>query len=693
MLHLKHVDGLRAIAVLAVLVYHAAPSTLSGGFLGVDIFFVVSGFVVTASMMMHTSEGWITFVGGFYFRRMTRILPALLVTLLATAALWVLLIPRSWLSGQSERVALFAFAGLSNWALMDQSDAYFAPRAEFSPFTHTWSLGVEEQFYLVAPILIFLATRFRKVATLALAGLAALSFAGALATAGSDPTLSFYSIATRFWELAAGALWYLVLWDKRDGRQLDEGQTARLVRRWLASGVLLVTICYPRTQAHSVAWALVCVLGTLGLIGTPHLQRTQVSSWLTSKPAQWIGLRSYSLYLWHWPVFVFFRWTVGLDSVGTILVAALLSFLLAATSYRWIETPLRQSMRWKQAPVWVTNAALIALTASGALVAQLMFEHRQKLAVSKVERASVDWYAVHHDPTLPLEVCNNGGLRYSNIGRQLLIEHRPCTSTDTGQRGRSLFVVGDSHATAYLPMLHRLSRDEGVHVTVYQSPGCAYLDLGSPMGVDRPPECLVDARQALSDIMKKALPGDTVLLASLRLPRFGDQWNVDSDQAVLEMHFGSSKARSREAAIADAPTWITPMLKMGLRVVITAPLPIFRAPAFRCVDPWTRGNPICRHGLVESRANELTYRAPVMRTIEQLASRFDPEQFVVFDPFDALCPRMACSAIDQAGRPLFFDADHLSRWGNETLYPAFRRLWRSIHRHAGHTGGAMGESR
>lgn len=141
---LTHIDGLREVAVLAVLVYHARPNWLPGGCLGVDVFFAISGFVVTAAMARHAGESWRPFCAGFYRRRLARILPALLVVLVASALAWVLLIPRSWLSGQAERVGLYAFAGLSNWALVDQGDAYFAPRAEFNPFTHTWSLGVEE---------------------------------------------------------------------------------------------------------------------------------------------------------------------------------------------------------------------------------------------------------------------------------------------------------------------------------------------------------------------------------------------------------------------------------------------------------------------------------------------------------------------------------------------------------------------
>jgi peptidoglycan/LPS O-acetylase OafA/YrhL len=144
--YFPHVDGLRALAVLAVMAYHIHPALLRGGFAGVDVFFVISGFVVTASLASHRGESLSAFLGRFYARRLARIAPGLLVMLMATTAAYVLFVPRAWLSALTESVGQAAFWGFSNWILGTHSETYFAPRAEFNPYTHTWSLGVEEQF-------------------------------------------------------------------------------------------------------------------------------------------------------------------------------------------------------------------------------------------------------------------------------------------------------------------------------------------------------------------------------------------------------------------------------------------------------------------------------------------------------------------------------------------------------------------
>jgi len=144
------VDGLRAIAVLSVMIYHLNSAFLPGGFVGVDVFFVISGFVVTSSLVAGRSASLPAFVGEFYARRLARIVPALVLALVVSAFAATLFIPEAWLSSLSERTAQYAFFGLSNWVMQANSDFYFAPRAEFNPYVQTWSLGVEEQFYLIS---------------------------------------------------------------------------------------------------------------------------------------------------------------------------------------------------------------------------------------------------------------------------------------------------------------------------------------------------------------------------------------------------------------------------------------------------------------------------------------------------------------------------------------------------------------
>lgn len=674
--YLGHVDGLRAVAIVSVMAYHANARFLPGGFAGVDVFFAISGFVVTAALAAHQSESIGSFIGGFYHRRLTRILPALIVMLVAAALVWTLLIPPSWLSGQAERVAIAGFFGLSNWTLVDQSDAYFAPRAEFSPFTHTWSLGVEEQFYVVAPWVIFLVWHYQRQVLTLLVALAAGSLACAIAWTPSQSTLAFYSIASRYWELAAGSLWYLLVWHRSRSSFLI---SALPLLQAMGVAALAATLWRAPPQSTPFPWAIGAVLGTLVLIGSPRLVSSPAARLLGLRPMRWIGLRSYSLYLWHWPVVVLMRWTIGLDRAWHVAAAGIATLTVAELSFRWIEKPLRRSARWQRLPAWLTTGVLIGAAGLCAFTAQAMFDRRSEWGMSTVVRHATDWYADHHDPTLPPpQACaGRSGPNYHQLDRHLVIDHRPCAEPD-GRAPQQLFVLGDSHATAYLPMLHRLSIDESVYVEVHQIPGCAFLAMFGPMGINRPADCTTQPRVALADILLRARPGDVVFLPSLRLPRFGDQWGLLNSDDVLQEHFDAAMQQSRQAAVVDADQWLRPMLQHGLRVILEAPTPIFRAPAFRCVDAWLRHNPICASGLVEAREFEQRLREPVLRTEQQVVARQQSGRITVFDPFPSLCPGDRCSAVAPDGRPLFFDADHLSRWGNEVVYPSFREHWRAV---------------
>lgn len=685
MTHFPQIDGLRAVAVLAVIVFHAKPGWLPGGFAGVDIFFAISGFVVTAALAQHREQTLGSFIAGFYHRRLTRILPALLVVLLATSLVWVLLVPRAWLSQQAERVGLFAFAGLSNWALADQSDAYFAPRAEFNPFTHTWSLGVEEQFYLIAPWLIFLGLRARQLALTTMALLSGLSLAGALVLAAMQSPQAFYSIASRFWELAAGALWYFALWHGKTAPVQPFPDAALRVWQLAALALLGATLWLVSAGPLPSLWAMGAVGGSLLAIGTPRTAGSRFTTVLSSPWLRWIGLRSYSLYLWHWPIFVLMRWTVGLGTAKQIVLSIAATFIAAEVSYRWVERPLRVSARWHRAPAFVTIASFVCASAIAFLAAQEMFARRGEWSLSTVERHRIDWYALPVDPTLPAAPdCTGGELRYRPLGGQTLIEHLPCGKLQGPWRGQ-VFVLGDSHATSFLPIFNRLARDESVRVVVYPNAGCPYVPLYAPMGWSTGTRCVDLPRAALQDLYASAKPGDVVVLASLRLPRFADQWGGGDPAAVWAAHFSEAHAKLRDEAVADADAWIRPLLDRGLRVVITAPLPIFRSPAYRCADRWTKRNPVCKAGTSESRQRELEYRAPVMAAMTKVVANQHSDRISVFDPFNALCPGELCHAIQpEDKRPLFHDGDHLSRWGNQVVYPAFRAHWQCV------AGGQVG---
>jgi hypothetical protein len=234
---------------------------------------------------------------------------------------------------------------------------------------------------------------------------------------------------------------------------------------------------------------------------------------------------------------------------------------------------------------------------------------------------------------------------------------------------RRLFVVGDSHAGAYSPMFSLLSGQHNVEVRVYQQSGCAFANLLSPTT----PNCAPFVRATTKDIGQRALAGDLVFLPSLRMYRLSDQWGPFTATEIADITLSAHAITERRLAYDEAVDLIGEFTSKNLRVIIEAPKPVFRAPAFRCSDWFNARNPACLGGLTIGREELLEYRKPVMDSLAALSSAYP--NLVIWDPFPVLCSQSPCQAVTEAG-PLFFDGDHPSNLGNQLLYPHFMSLLR-----------------
>ncbi len=681
------IDGLRAVAVLSVMLYHLSNAWVPGGFVGVDIFFVISGFVVSASLATAPHDRFHRFVAFFYARRLARIGPALVLVLLTSALVATLLIPRAWLSGFNEKTALYAFFGLSNWVMQSNADTYFAPRAEFNPYTHTWSLGVEEQFYLVFPFLFFawVTLRDRKpgrtLATTLLAGLGIASFVACVYATRNVPANAFYSIFCRFWELAVGVLLYQ-LSERSPTRNSGAVAVALSALPWLGAAAIIVTFAYANAVAFPWFWAVPPVLGAACVIGGFHANTAHPLRQLLGHPAcVWIGKRSYSIYLWHWPVFVVLRWTVGLDDAVTRVAALAVSFALAAASYRWVELPIRHHAGlMKRAPI-VRIVALLAMIIVGWGVTKILFTQQKNLGLSTVSRHADDWYVTSQMPLALLPKAQyprrcETAMEYRSVAGGQVISYVATKCAEGAAKITQRFnVIGDSHATAYLPIFDQLSAETGIRINVYTFPGCGFLDLRLPMNVGRGPGCVEFTQAATQDIVNAAKAGDILFLAALRQARFTDQWAAFNETEVLTAVRNDLSKQWLQQARDEAPGLLQPFVAAGMTVLFDAPKPVFRSPAFRCADVFNATNPICRGGLTQSREALQTLRAPVVANLAAVAAQLP--QLHIWDPFPTLCPGETCSAMD-GERPLFFDGDHLSAYGNAKLYPEFRQVIQQI---------------
>ncbi|MET0937009.1 MAG: acyltransferase family protein [Luteibacter sp.] len=687
--YLPYVDGLRAIAVLAVVLYHLNPAWLPGGFAGVDIFFVISGFVVAASVGERERTSLPAFISYFLSRRMLRIAPALIVCLLVTGLAAAVLIPDAWLSESNQRTGQYAFFGFGNLMLARFGNNYFSPIAEYNPYTHTWSLGVEEQFYLLFPLLFWVWSfrgRWRIAVAAAFAVGGTWSFAHAIQMGAVDHAAAFYLLASRFWELAVGVMLYLGM--SLAGRRFDAVDP--LTPRWvlpvaaIAAAGLLVSLVTSIPDAFPAPGAVLPVLATAALLGLLHGRPMAfpLVRALTWHPMLRIGRLSYSLYLWHWPVFVLFRWTVGTGSIATRVVALAIAAILAILSWRYVETPVRRAPRLKAMPrIAVVACGVVALWA-GMWISGWVDRRQPVLSVTSVARNAEDWYPTRKATTSNAAGCSVTPARESvGDGFRVVYERKNCAS---GQSAPDVFVIGDSHAMAYGTMFSEYVLETGARVFLYNNGGCPFLSL-QPWR-EQTPRCQKMANEALSHMLPRLGARDIVFMPSLRVPRFVDQWDRLPQDDMRAQVFGAVATKEREAAVLVGADALRRIKATGAHPMLEAPDLVMKAPLFRCADAWNATNPVCADGTVVKRSEFEHLRAPMLGSINALAGT-TPGTYV-WDPFPVLCPAGGeCSGFLE-GRPLFFDGDHLSGYANRLLLPSFTQAVRSLSPAAGTTATA-----
>lgn len=350
------IDGLRAVAVLAVIVFHAGFALLPGGFLGVDVFFVISGYLITGLLLNDLLERRFSILR-FYERRARRILPALFFVMLACLPFaWVWMMSFEFKDfGQSMLAVVLFVSNLFFWRTTD----YFGPLADVQPLLHTWSLGVEEQFYLLFPLMLLVLWRFgRRFAFGTVAVVMVASFVLAYWAGERMPVASFYLLPTRAWELLAGAACGFLT--------LRRPQPSHGALAGLGLGMIVAPLVLFEGDTRTVgALALVPVIGTM-LVILFAARQTVVARLLSVGPMVAVGLMSYSAYLWHQPVFAFAR-IIATGDPGPVVMAGLivLVMVLAYATWRWVETPFRG-----KAPLFASPRGLFgAAFAAGAVLA------------------------------------------------------------------------------------------------------------------------------------------------------------------------------------------------------------------------------------------------------------------------------------------------------------------------------------
>jgi peptidoglycan/LPS O-acetylase OafA/YrhL len=476
------IEGLRAIAVALVVLYHARLPGLPGGYVGVDVFFVISGFLITNHLASElTRTGRIGFAQ-FYARRMRRILPASFVVLAATVIASALFMPPLRMPVVVKETIATALY-VPNMLFARQGTDYLAGTAP-SPVQHYWSLGVEEQFYLLWPLLLLLVTllvrRSRNALVGALALVVAASFALNLLVMTISPTWAFFSLPTRAWELGVGGLVALLL-PQVVGRRFTGSPLV------VGAGLLLVlaaALVFDESTPFPGVAAAVPVVGTaLALLGGAHGTGALPGAMLRSRPFQFLGRLSYSTYLWHWPLLVIVESRLANKiPLWASLTLAACSVPLAALTYRYVEDPMRHLGALTRRPARTT--LLVGLAGSLAIVVLAVglgqWSASKALATAETAPATgltappvfTDVVPANMTPSLrgvdadmPAAYADKCQLEF---GASAL---RDCPYGDVAS-DRVVVLFGDSHATQWLPAVDALGKKQGFRVQLYTKSGC-----------------------------------------------------------------------------------------------------------------------------------------------------------------------------------------------------------------------------
>jgi peptidoglycan/LPS O-acetylase OafA/YrhL len=466
----REIDGLRALAVLPVILFHAGFETFSGGFVGVDVFFVISGYLITTIILAELERGKFSIVN-FYERRARRILPALfLVMLVCIPFAWFWLLPSDMKDFSQSLVAVSVFA--SN-ILFWRESGYFDTAAELKPLLHTWSLAVEEQYYVLFPLFLMLFWRLGKRSILVMLGLVFVaSLAVAEWAAYAKPAAAFYLLPTRGWELLVGA--FVAFYLSKANRK-EFGKAVGEVCGWLGVALILYSVfAYSKATPFPGLYALVPTLGTV-LVILFATQQTTVGKFVGNNAFVGVGLISYSAYLWHQPLFAFARQKSLTEPSHTVfLVLSVLSLVLAYSSWRFVEAPFRSKQL-------ISRKFLFSFSLIGTLffTALGVFGHKSDgfstyyyaNRISPSDKEIISFLKYNETPEFKASYRYGSCFYGSQLNSFSYFDKRTCLSIS--QNNKNILILGDSHS-AHLAEAFR-SNFGGVNFLQASASGCLPL--------------------------------------------------------------------------------------------------------------------------------------------------------------------------------------------------------------------------
>lgn len=635
------IDGLRAFAVLPVVLFHASFPYMSGGYIGVDIFFVISGYLITSTLLSdHHAARYSVWL--FYKRRIRRIAPALLTVLIVSlAAGFMLLDAKEMLALEKQVVATLGF---SSNILFFRQTGYFDLSSDLKPLLHTWSLAVEEQFYIGFPILLSLLVRRGRWMQRVIVILLILSLSLSIWATVRAPTFNFFLPFTRAWELLAGAALALRLVPALERTTPREALSAM--------GLILIVVPVVLYSATTPFPGLAAVPPVLGAALLLHAAPgTMVGDLLERRALVWVGLLSYALYLWHWPVLVFARF-VTLRPLSPVesAIAVVIAMAAAWISLVLIERPLRQRTQVSDRTL-LTGVAIVSLIVAGVAITGIVTKGTWGGMVATSEAKSMITEAEHAGEVFQNDPC--------------LVRNASLSRCRLGAAAEPTIVLwGDSHAAQYAGMLDTIAKREHVAIARFTKAGCPPIIgvLFLPIN-DFHRECPAFNKAAADAIAANRAIRTVIVAARWQGYVEGTDWIEENAPVGWRSRDGRESGRLIRASMTRMAAMLA---ARGGQLIIVGPTPLppmSPSLCFRIATARQRSDLACRN-FEASHAKAVALAARTMM--------FPQGSSIVWvDPTGVLCDRDCPTRHN--GKLSYLDADHLAPAGAAQLDRAFTR--------------------
>jgi peptidoglycan/LPS O-acetylase OafA/YrhL len=664
------IDGIRAFAVIAVIINHFEKDFLPSGYLGVDIFFFISGFVITASLAGRSSHDLLDFLVGFYTRRIKRLIPALVLFVVITSLLICLVNPNP---SNSLKTGIASLFGLSNLYLLNQATDYFSASTELNTFTHTWSLGVEEQFYFLFPLLVWL-TGFGRLTTKgprnlfwAMVVLSGASLVAFLYSYDTNQPAAYFLMPTRLWEMGAGCLWFL-------GAKSSNGVLRFLGRiPPLIITAIMVAVLYVPLQFG--VQATIAIVALTSVLISCLRSETMAHTLFTHPKVIDIGRISYSLYLWHWGVLALSRWTIGIHWWSIPFQIALM-LILAQVSYRYVETPLRHSdwsiFRWRSIGYGVAASVCGAILLTGLmkpLDGKLFIGNKEieKSLSSSTVLSSQSSIVEAADPLI--YKCNMtphllSGKEYRSqpvVDRDFI---QNCISNGTKGKNK-LVLVGDSFAEVSARHMAVISSEIGYDFRMIYGYGCPYPLKYSEMKSRAAEKCSrVDEELLINELIAN-LNKDDILAIRLYLP-----------QSEYLVHGGSGKLAPVDAYDQALQSVIDRVRSKGAKFIVIGANPTLTTYHLASIIPQWFNRASSSNRILPSDNNDTLYFHQNDLHLKTVINETPGASFFSLAP--SLCDRSGECPVRDGKKVLYSDYQHLTPYAHDLFFDALSQHIRRV---------------